>query len=70
MMKVHHGEIPFTWRRGLRQDHVTPPPSRGWRPSPLPPDAVGAAGDDVAIQLELELPLGAGRPSPEEAGHA
>jgi hypothetical protein len=70
MTKVHHGEIPFTWRRRFRQDHVTLPPSRGRRPSSLPPEAVGAAGDDVAIQLQLELPPDAGRPSPEEAGHA
>jgi hypothetical protein len=70
MTKVHHGEIPSSWRCGSRQDNVPPPPSRGREASPLPPDAVGAAEDDGAIQLQLELPLDAADPSPEEAGHA
>lgn len=70
MTKVHHGEIPFSWRRVSSRHHVTPPPFRGRRPSPLLPEAVGASGDDVAIALQLELQLGAADPSPEEAGHA
>jgi hypothetical protein len=68
MTKVHHGEIPSSWQRVSRQHHL-PPPSRGQSAAPSL-DAVGAAGDDSAIQLQLELPLGAAGPSPEEAGHA
>jgi hypothetical protein len=70
MTKVHHAEIPFTWRRGPRRYHVPPPPSRRFGVLPRAPEAAGAAGDDVAIQLQFELPLGAPGTSPEAALHA
>ena len=70
MTKVHNGESPFSWRRGSRQDHVPPPPSCARDASALAPGAVDAAAAGGATQLQLELPLGAAGPSPEEAGHA
>jgi hypothetical protein len=47
MTKVHHAEIPFTWRARPQRYHT---------PSPTPPTPVpAAAGDSVGIQLQFEF---------------